>query len=201
MTIPEQIAALRHLPEAERVAAYNEIVRAAADLVADLVPGNAPALAPQLMATDVVVANDYNPNTVARPEMELLKRSITDNGFCMCVVVVPTETGAEVVDGFHRRLTLTALGWRYIPCAVVLRSRAEQMAATVQFNRARGRHQVALDATLIRKMLAEGKTEDEIAEALGMSPEETLRKLQMIGAARLMASPEYNRSWGHREEG
>ena len=48
-------------------------------------------------------------------------------------------------------------------------------------------------------MLTAGKTEAQIAEALGMSEEELLRKLQVVGAARLMASPEYNRAWGHRE--
>ncbi len=198
MTIIEQIEALARLDEKGRVDAYNKIVRAAAALVADVC--DAPALAPQLIATPSVAANDYNPNTVAKPEMELLRRSIVDNGFCMCVVVVRAGEGVEVVDGFHRRQTLAGLGWRYIPCAVVRRDRAEQMAATVQFNRARGKHQVALDAALIRRMLNEGKTESEIAQALGMSEEEMLRKLQMIGAARMMASPEYNRSWGHREE-
>lgn len=198
MKLLDDIARLSDLPAGERVAAYNAITRAAAAMVADLC--DAPALAPQIVEIAKVRANDYNPNRVAKPEMELLKRSILDNGFCMCVVVVPDEAGVEVVDGFHRRSTLGALGWSYIPCAVVRRSRADQMAATVQFNRARGKHQVELDAALIQRLIAEGKTESEIAEVLGMSQEELLRKLQMVGAARIMASPEYNRSWGHREQ-
>lgn len=198
MRITERIAMLKDLPASERVAAYNEIVIAAASLVADLC--EAPALSPQLIPAALVRANDYNPNKVAKPEMGLLERSIRDNGFCMCVVVVPDGDGVEVVDGFHRRTTLVErLGWSYVPCAVIQRDRADQMAATVQFNRAKGKHDVALDAALIRSMLAAGKTEPQIAEALGMSEEELLRKLQIVGAARLMAGAEYNRAWGHRE--
>lgn len=198
MTIVEQIEAISRLDAEDRVAAYNAIVRAAAAMVADVC--DAPALAPQLIPAQRVHANDYNPNKVAKPEMALLERSIRDNGFCMCVVVVPDGDDVEVVDGFHRRTTLVdRLGWTYIPCAVIRRDRADQMAATVQFNRAKGKHDVALDAALVRSMLAAGKTEAQIAVALGMSEEELLRKLQVVGAARLMASPEYNRAWGHRE--
>ena len=47
-----------------------------------------------------VYANDYNPNSVAPPEMELLAHSIMSDGYTQPIVTFPTEKGREVVDGF-----------------------------------------------------------------------------------------------------
>jgi len=48
-----------------------------------------------------VHANDYNPNSVAPPEMKLLERSIEADGYTQPIVTWPNN-GYEVVDGFHR---------------------------------------------------------------------------------------------------
>jgi len=50
---------------------------------------------------DLVHANDYNPNSVAPPEMKLLERSIEADGYTQPIVTWPNN-GYEVVDGFHR---------------------------------------------------------------------------------------------------
>ena len=42
----------------------------------------------QMVDINKVVANDYNPNKVAKPEMKLLERSIIDNGFCMPIICI-----------------------------------------------------------------------------------------------------------------
>ena len=57
---------------------------------------------------DKVVANDYNPNSVAPPEMELLEISIWEDGYTQPVVTVYDAENDRyvVVDGFHRFLTL-----------------------------------------------------------------------------------------------
>ena len=52
--------------------------------------------------TDDVTANDYNPNSVAPPEMELLKVSIEQDGYTQPIVSWETGDDFEVVDGFHR---------------------------------------------------------------------------------------------------
>ena len=54
-----------------------------------------------------VTANDYNPNSVAPPEMALLETSIWEDGYTQPVVTVYDEENDKyvVVDGFHRFLT------------------------------------------------------------------------------------------------
>ncbi len=51
---------------------------------------------------DEVIANDYNPNNVAPPEMELLKTSILSDGYTQPIVTFPEEDKITVIDGFHR---------------------------------------------------------------------------------------------------
>lgn len=51
-----------------------------------------------------VIANDYNPNKVAPPEMKLLELSIVNDGYTQPIVTWSNaEKGSiEVIDGFHR---------------------------------------------------------------------------------------------------
>jgi len=52
---------------------------------------------------DIVQANDYNPNSVAPPEMELLRLSISNDGYTQPIVSMNNDNGTiEVIDGFHR---------------------------------------------------------------------------------------------------
>src|SRR6056300_1730099 len=52
---------------------------------------------------DTVHANDYNPNAVAPPEMELLRHSIEQDGYTQPIVsMIDGENSREVIDGFHR---------------------------------------------------------------------------------------------------
>lgn len=55
-----------------------------------------------------VVANSYNPNVVAPPEMKLLEVSIWEDGFtspCVCYYI-PEEDIYELVDGYHRYMVM-----------------------------------------------------------------------------------------------
>ena len=51
-----------------------------------------------------VVANDYNPNKVAPPEMQLLEISIMNDGYTQPIVTWNNDdtNKIEVIDGFHR---------------------------------------------------------------------------------------------------
>src|SRR5947209_10604857 len=49
-----------------------------------------------------VGSNNYNPNSVAPPEMKLLELSIQEDGYTQPIVAFPENGGYEVVDGFHR---------------------------------------------------------------------------------------------------
>jgi ParB-like chromosome segregation protein Spo0J len=178
-----------------RVGRYNEAIRQLAALVEDVV--DAPCLAVRLLPVDLVQANDYNPNNVAPPEMDLLEQSIRCDGVTMPVVVHPEEDGTwTVVDGFHRRRVLSErLGATYLPCSTLDRSRGERIASTVRHNRARGKHQVDRMGDLVRELVQAGRTDEHIAEHLGLTVEEALRLKQLVGIAHIMASPAYGRAW------
>lgn len=205
MSLPDDVvsalatieAACADLDADARIEVYNATVRAAAGMVRDVTED--PACSPQLLPAAAVRGNDYNPNRVATPELELLEESMRADGITMAVVVMANGSGRSwtVVDGFHRRtVAAERLGRSHIPCAVIDRPLADRMASTVRHNRARGKHQVDLMASLVKAMMDEGWDDARIAESLGMSQEELLRLRQMVGAARLLAGTEYSRSWG-----
>src|SRR5690348_6784851 len=49
--------------------------------------------------SDTVHANGYNPNSVAKPEMELLQLSIEADGYTQPIVTMIEGEGREVIDG------------------------------------------------------------------------------------------------------
>jgi ParB-like chromosome segregation protein Spo0J len=152
-----------------------------------------------LVSTELVVANLYNPNSVSDDKMELLKQSILDNGFCFPVVAIwdGDQQRFVVIDGFHRT-TIGGPEWLdfdYVPVVVLDHDITKRMAATVQFNKARGVHQVDLDAEVIRALIEQGLAEDEIAQRLGIDLESVHRYKQITGVAELFRNSEYSMSW------
>lgn len=165
----------------------------------------------QWVDADKVVANDYNPNSVARPEMTLLEHSIYKNGFAMPVITAPiasdlptTQRPQKVVDGFHRhkvgkvskKVAKRLQG--YLPIVNIAGDASDMnhlMSATVEFNRARGEHSVELMAGLVKEMIQLGQTDQQIAKHLGMEAEEVLRLKQMTGLAGLFKGQSYSKAW------
>jgi ParB-like chromosome segregation protein Spo0J len=155
-----------------------------------------------------VVANDYNPNRVATPEMKLLETSITNNGFTFPIATAafadtdtPTgisETPNLIADGFHRSSIgrtgkIAKRMYGYLPVAHIRSDRL--IEATIEFNRARGKHQVELMAEIVRKLVVMGRTDADIAKHLGMEAEEVLRLKQMSGPAGLFKDQPYSKAW------
>lgn len=147
----------------------------------------------------LVQANTYNPNNVSDAKMELLAQSIIDNGFAFPVVVIfDADLGMFViVDGFHRYLIggYDFLGLTHIPIVVLAHDAAQRMIATIQFNKARGAHQVDLDADVIRALIDQGMKEDEISTHLGIDLETIYRYKQLTGIVELFKSANYSMSW------
>ena len=56
----------------------------------------------QWIPSGLVTANDYNPNSVAPPEMKLLEHSILEDGYTQPIVSWFRDDIYEVIDGFHR---------------------------------------------------------------------------------------------------
>ncbi|NNV07141.1 chromosome partitioning protein ParB [Geobacillus sp. MMMUD3] len=156
------------------------------------------ALTPIKVPIELVQANNYNPNNVPRNNMELLKQSILDNGFTFPVVTVFDEELRKfvIVDGFHRYTIFKDwLQADEIVIVVLEHNIAQRMAATVQFNRARGVHQVELMGDLVQSLVKQGLTDEEIAKHLGMEFEEVYRLKQITGIAELFKNQPYSKAW------
>lgn len=152
-----------------------------------------------LVARNLVQANTYNPNSVSSDKMELLRQSIIDNGFAFPVVTIYDQDLMKfvVIDGFHRYL-ISGPDWldmSHVPIVVLEHDISKRMAATWQFNKARGVHQVDLDADLIRALIEQGLPEKEIATHLGIDLDTVFRYKQVTGIAELFKNQQYSVAW------
>lgn len=152
----------------------------------------------QWVPSDQVYANDYNPNTVAPPEMKLLKLSIEEDGFTQPIVVWQTDKGYEVVDGFHRHVVGKQLGMTHLPVVVINGDRtdkADRIASTIRHNRARGKHQVGAMSDIVVELKKRNWSDAKIGRELGMEPDEVLRLAQVSGLAEMFADKEFSEAW------
>lgn len=157
-----------------------------------------PCLQVIIVPIEKVRANTYNPNHVSENNMKLLLQSILDNGCCYASVTIYDEVLDEwiIIDGFHRYLIFRDyLKAKYIPIIVLPHNMAQRMAATVQFNRARGVHQVELMGDLVQALSGQGLDDEQIAKHLGMEMEEVYRLKQVAGIADLFKNQVYSKSW------
>ena len=133
----------------------------------------------QWVDRDQLHANDYNPNKVSEDNLRLLTQSILTNGWTLPIVVRPDYT---IIDGFHRWTVAgreplrTKLGGK-VPVVVVDHHGDESadVYGTITHNRARGTHLLEPMKAIVKKLLDEGKTVNEIGRQLGMKPEEVFR--------------------------
>lgn len=131
------------------------------------------------VAREDLHANLYNPNHVAKPELELLKVSILEDGWTQPIVARPD---GEVVDGFHRWTVsadprIYAMTGGLVP-VVRLQPPAhgDQMLSTIRHNRARGEHGVLPMAAIVRRLRdEEGLTVEQVMQRCGMEREEVVR--------------------------
>lgn len=150
-----------------------------------------------------VVANDYNPNFVAPPEMKLLYVSIKEDGYTMPIVCYRDKAKDRyiIVDGFHRYLVMKEHKDIYdreggcLPVSVIDKPLTERMASTIRHNRARGTHDVGLMASIVKELLRAGRSEAWIQRNLGMDPEEVLRLKQLTGLQDLFKDKDFSKAW------
>jgi|LGVF01.2.fsa_nt_gb ParB-like chromosome segregation protein Spo0J len=157
-----------------------------------------PAVNAIMVDIDKIVANDYNPNKVAKPEMKLLQRSIEDNGFCFPVATIYDKENDKyiIVDGFHRySVAKDYLKMKQVPIVVLKHDIKQRIAATIQFNRARGTHQILDMGKIVAELFERGWSDDLIMEHLGMDLDEVLRLKQVSGLKTAFADYEFSKSW------
>lgn len=153
-----------------------------------------------------VQANSYNPNTVAAPEMELLRLSILADGFTQPIVSNAEDGHREVVDGFHRSRVgkespdVAERVKGYLPL-VQIRSdrgdRSDRMASTIRHNRARGKHQVVKMSDIVLDLKRRNWSDNKIAKELGMDPDEVLRLTQITGLVEAFKDRDFSQAWEH----
>ena len=192
---------LAALPDRERMRVLNHVRK----VLHEVSPMRAePVDCVLWVPADEVRGNDYNPNTVAPPEMRLLERSIREDGFTQPIVAFKDGNTYEVVDGFHRNRVgkecpaVRARVQGFLPVTVINQGRTDikdRMAATIRHNRARGVHGVIPMVDIVAGMLRAGMTDDEVAAELGMDADEVLRFKQCSGLPELFKDHEYSQSW------
>jgi ParB-like chromosome segregation protein Spo0J len=199
--IDEWCKKLARLPLAQQV----EELNAARRMMHDAGPfKREPVDCIQWIHTESIKANDYNPNSVAPPEMELLKLSILEDGYTQPIVSWQRELGYEVVDGFHRnRVGRECMEVRqrirgYLPLTVInsdREDRGDRMASTIRHNRARGKHAVAAMSEIVIELKRRNWADEKISRELGMDRDEILRLCQISGLAELFTDQEFSKSW------
>ena len=127
---------------------------------------------------DIIKPNDYNPNKVSKQNLELLKQSILTNGWTLPIVIRPDFT---IIDGFHRwtiagEAPLVSMLEGKVPVVIVEhKDKAGNIYGTVTHNRARGTHLLEPMKAIVKELIGEGKSVEEIGKQLGMRPEEIFR--------------------------
>lgn len=151
-----------------------------------------------------VTANDYNPNAVAPPEMELLRESISQDGYTQPIVTFAGGAVREVVDGFHRHRVgkecaeVQARIKGYLPVVTINEDRTDKgdrIASTIRHNRARGKHKVEAMSDIVIELKRRNWTDERISKNLGMDQDEILRLCQITGLAELFSNQEFSKSW------
>lgn len=179
-----------------------EFLNAIRGKIAELSPFDEPVDYVRWVKAEKVQANEYNPNKVASPEMELLYKSIKLDGYTQPIVVYKLENGNyEVVDGFHRNRVgkeyqdINERIHGYLPAVVIDKPLDERMGSTIRHNRARGTHQIRGMSDIVVELTREGWSEEEICEKLGMELDEVIRLKQISGLKEAFANHEFSKSW------
>jgi ParB-like chromosome segregation protein Spo0J len=110
----------------------------------------------QWIESNLLQANDYNPNVVFNKELQLLELSILRNGWIQPILITQNY---EIIDGFHRwslsknSQKIADLTNGKVPCCVLELSEPERMLLTIRINRAKGSHIAFKMSDIIKKLI------------------------------------------------
>ena len=154
---------------------------------------------------ETVHANDYNPNSVAPPEMELLRLSISNDGYTQPIVSMESQNGnREVIDGFHRNRVgkeckdIQERVKGYLPVVTIRDSQSDinnRVASTIRHNRARGKHKVESMSDIVVDLKKRNWSDEKISKELGMDRDEVLRLSQISGLIELFNDKDFSSAW------
>ncbi len=167
-----------------------------------------PVYSVKAIPLEKVVANSYNPNIVAPPEMRLLELSIWEDGYtmpCVCYYLKDKDQ-YELVDGYHRYMVMKTSQRIYerehglLPVVVIDKDISNRMASTIRHNRARGVHSIELMSGIVSELVRSGMSDSWIMENIGMDKDELLRLKQISGLAELFAGKDFSMSEEWQED-
>lgn len=192
---------ISNLPVEEKIQAINDIKI----MLHNISPFcNEPVDCVLWVKNENVVANEYNPNSVAPPEMKLLETSIMEDGYTQPIVTFPRNDIIEVVDGFHRHRVgkesevIRGRVNGYLPVVKIKSSQEgidNRMASTIRHNRARGKHRVDSMSEIVLELKRRNWSDKKIADKIGMDQDEILRLTQIGGIAECFANHEFSEAW------
>jgi hypothetical protein len=166
----------------------------------------------QWLHRDELSPNLYNPNKVAPPEMQLLKESITQDGWLFPIIAFDKTIHIEgltdnsnkdkytIIDGFHR---YTISGQKEIysmtdgKVPVLILNPINPLATTVRMNRAKGTHAVLKMGDIVKYQIENGKPLSDIMKEFGMEKEEVVRLANRMGIQKsdIIIDTEWSNSW------
>jgi ParB-like chromosome segregation protein Spo0J len=199
--VATMISRIEKLPLAEKIDAINQVKKE----LHKISPFNSePVDCVLWVNSEIVHANDYNPNSVAPPEMELLKVSILEDGYTQPIVTFKNEGKNEVVDGFHRNRVgkecdeVKKRIHGYLPVVQINTEKSDKgdrIASTIRHNRARGKHKITAMSEIVIELKRRNWKTERICRELGMDEDEVLRLLQITGLQEMFSNQEFSKSW------
>lgn len=199
--ILQYIKSMKDMQIDDRVTLINELREA----LHDVSPFNTePVDFVKWIKNTTVHANDYNPNSVAPPEMELLRLSIDADGYTQPIVTMEHDGQREVIDGFHRHRVgkeyadIQSRVHGYLPVVQIRATqtdKANRMASTVRHNRARGKHKVEAMSDMVIELKRRNWSDERICKELGMDKDEVLRLCQISGLSEIFSGQEFSKAW------
>lgn len=195
--IRKELQKASELEVTEKIEFLNEVKQ----LLKTVSPFHDPVDIVQWIPSELVIANEYNPNRVAPPEMQLLKVSIEQDGYTQPIVAYKEDGHYTIVDGFHRNRVgkeypeITQRIHGHLPIVVIDKPLEDRMASTIRHNRARGTHAIAPMSKVVEELYFLGWSDKKIAEQLGMEKDEVLRLKQFTGLGNLFKNREFSKAW------
>lgn len=149
------------------------------------------------LPVDKIKPNDWNPNRQSEHDFELLCRSMEEDGFTDPLLLnkTPDENGMYTIeDGEHRWRAAITLGITEVPCVLLDHSEAQARIATIRHNRARGSHDIELEAEVLKDLRELGEL-DWAKDALMLDDTELDKMLNDVAAPEALAGEEYSGAW------
>ena len=120
----------------------------------------------EIVSIDKLKPNKWNPNEVSEENLKKLRKSIKRHGILMPILVLPDYT---IIDGEHRWICATKLGWKKVPVIVLECSKLEARELTINLNYLRGEADWDKYCSVVGYFNNKGWTPEKIESVLPLS--------------------------------